>query len=138
MTTIPNTQHRSRSNTTQANQQNAPQTPDHNPPRLPRLPSIRLSQFGSVQSHLALLTETLGSYNGGDWGLLMLANRVNNAQSAIQGARLNLDQLPVLSGDYFGNWAGSYEELQPVIPGALQSAHGKICPPSPFPFLAND
>ncbi|ODM17007.1 hypothetical protein SI65_07406 [Aspergillus cristatus] len=87
--------------------------------------SHSLSQLGSIQSHLSLLTEALDSYNGGVWGLLTLANRVSNAQSAIRGARLNLDQLPVLSGDDFENWAGSYEELQPVILGALKTAHGK-------------
>lgn len=66
--------------------------------------------------------------------LVTLASRVNNAQSAIRSARLNFDQLPVLSDD-FEDWAGSYGELQPVIVKALDSAHGKVCPP--FPFFVN-
>lgn len=62
---------------------------------------------------------------------------MNNAQSAIRSARLNLDQLPVLSGNDFEDWAGSYGELQPVIVKALTSAHGKVCllPPLFFSFF---
>ena len=59
---------------------------------------------------------------------------MSNAQSAIRSARLNLDQLPVLSGDDFDNWAASYEELQPVIMKALTLAHGKVCPLPSLPY----
>lgn len=93
-----------------------------------------ISELSSIKSHLSLLTESLDSYNGGVWGLLTLASRVNNAQSAIRSARLNLDQLPVLSGDDFEGWAGSYEELHPVIVKALSSTHGKVCPHFSLPL----
>lgn len=58
---------------------------------------------------------------------MTLASRVNNAQSAIRSARLNLDQLPALGAVEFQDWASTYDELQPVIVKALSSAHGKVC-----------
>lgn len=87
------------------------------------------ADLGNVRTHVSSVKDALDSYNGGVWGLMSIANKLNSARNSICSARSELDSLEMMTGLDFEDWSEAYDELHSVMVDTLHSADGKVCIP---------